>query len=479
MKIITQSAALEFVTPNALQLIERAGRTCYKSEDRITEDSAKAFIKLLKSKEHVSVLEHAIATFRFITDRGVTHEMVRHRLASYSQESTRYVRSAEKIKSKIETNEEVIKNYLAGLSMKQISMKSNGLFSEWEVYKILDENDIERRSLGNTGIINHTYFDKIDTPEKAYLLGMIMADGSVRTGGNQLSITQHKNYSWYLWLMLHNFIRPGVKRNDDKSCHQMTVCSDHLVKALEEKGIIPNKTYNFTKEHADRLWNSVSDEFKHDFLRGYLDGDGSFRFFKQSNVGQTESCNIQWTGPRCLLLLIKKYIFEQYAYDASLQSDSQSSVLFRLTITTPSIGLLVTERMYLNFKFPYGHPKKAARAFEVIPWNKQIAEWGDEKFKIILPVWMYETLVISNWIWMEAMDSAENFYSAALDLGDTPQEARDLLPNSLKTEIVMTANFREWMHFFNLRTSEKAHPQMRELALQAQKLLHEIYPEIF
>jgi thymidylate synthase (FAD) len=81
--------------------------------------------------------------------------------------------------------------------------------------------------------------------------------------------------------------------------------------------------------------------------------------------------------------------------------------------------------------------------------------------------------------WSEGCRAAETFYFKALELGEDPQRARALLPNSLKTEIVMTANFREWMHFFELRTSEKAHPQMRELALQAQKLLHEVYPELF
>lgn len=90
MLIIQPSAELLHITPDALQLIERAGRTCYKSEEKITDESAGAFVKMLMKRKHFSVLEHASATFRFITDRGVTHEMVRHRLAAYSQESTRY-----------------------------------------------------------------------------------------------------------------------------------------------------------------------------------------------------------------------------------------------------------------------------------------------------------------------------------------------------------------------------------------------------
>jgi len=90
MQIVRQSMVLEAFTPDALMLIEKAGRTCYKSEDRITPGSANKFVEMIRGYEHDSVLEHASATFRIITDRGVSHEIVRHRLASYSQESTRY-----------------------------------------------------------------------------------------------------------------------------------------------------------------------------------------------------------------------------------------------------------------------------------------------------------------------------------------------------------------------------------------------------
>ena len=73
-----------------LRKIEKAGRTCYKSEDKVTNDSSKQFIKKILKIGHESVIEHEKITVRIICDRGVTHEIVRHRIASYSQESTRY-----------------------------------------------------------------------------------------------------------------------------------------------------------------------------------------------------------------------------------------------------------------------------------------------------------------------------------------------------------------------------------------------------
>ena len=73
-----------------LKGIEYAGRTCYKSEEKITEESAKEFVKMIIKRGHESVLEHEKITIKIICDRGVSHELVRHRIASFSQESTRY-----------------------------------------------------------------------------------------------------------------------------------------------------------------------------------------------------------------------------------------------------------------------------------------------------------------------------------------------------------------------------------------------------
>lgn len=85
---------VEFMTPingeEILKQIEQAGRVCYKSEDKITEDSAHRFVANIIKRGHEAVLEHASFTVKFTCDRGVSHEIVRHRLAAYCQESTRY-----------------------------------------------------------------------------------------------------------------------------------------------------------------------------------------------------------------------------------------------------------------------------------------------------------------------------------------------------------------------------------------------------
>lgn len=100
---IQQGAALVQCTPNADRMLEEIARVCYNSEDRMACDCADGycdkcrarrakFLGGLKERRHDSVFEHASATFKLVTDRGITHEMVRHRLASFTQSSTRYIR---------------------------------------------------------------------------------------------------------------------------------------------------------------------------------------------------------------------------------------------------------------------------------------------------------------------------------------------------------------------------------------------------
>ena len=94
MKIIEPK--VEFITPidadTVMKRLELIGRVCYKSEDKITDGSAEKFLRNIIRRGHESILEHCSFTVRFTVDRGVSHEIVRHRMASFAQESTRYVK---------------------------------------------------------------------------------------------------------------------------------------------------------------------------------------------------------------------------------------------------------------------------------------------------------------------------------------------------------------------------------------------------
>lgn len=153
MKVIKPSVEI-MITEDYISMIKRielAGRTCYKSEGNITDDSTERFIMAIMNKNHESVLEHANVTVRVICDRGVTHEIVRHRIASYSQESTRYCNySNDKFGSKV--------------TMIDIA---SGFKYDLENENDLKKYDVWMRAMGNA---EKSYFEMLElgaTPQEA------------------------------------------------------------------------------------------------------------------------------------------------------------------------------------------------------------------------------------------------------------------------------------------------------------------------
>jgi thymidylate synthase (FAD) len=92
MKIITPSFEVypDLTGPQALEKIERIARTCYKSEDKIGPGSAEKMVRALIRGNHLAMLEHVSLTVKFVTQRSFSHELVRHRLCAFAQESQRY-----------------------------------------------------------------------------------------------------------------------------------------------------------------------------------------------------------------------------------------------------------------------------------------------------------------------------------------------------------------------------------------------------
>lgn len=424
---------------------------------------------MLIDRGHKAMIEHESLTVKFICDRGVSHELCRHRICSFAQESTRYVSSGERESLPLNTEDEIIYAYEQGMSMKKISQK-NGNMTEWEVYKLLEKNDIKKRNVGSRGVINENFFLSINTPEKSYLLGFMQADGSIRRDLDQVVISQKDDEQWWILNLIRDFIQPDAKT---LSIHNKNICRD-----LYNKGLIPNKTYEMTQDFANLMWDSVSEYgYQYDFIRGLLDGDGSIRWFYQKESSLTQSCNIQFAGNKEIIELVGNFINKDLNYSAKIKQDSNSECLYRYTVTDSNIGKLLCEKMYKNFKFPYGHSKthRYFNAFNIeIPIN--YSQINNKKFYIIKPSFFNDK---SLWIWGSSMLNSEITYRTLIENGVTPQEARSVLPNSLKTEVVMTANLREWRHFFKLRTSSAAHPQMREITIPLLNELKEKLPEIF
>lgn len=114
--------------------------------------------------------------------------------------------------------------------------------------------------------------------------------------------------------------------------------------------------------------------------------------------------------------------------------------------------------------------------------STRYCNYSKEKFgkelTLIKPLFWEETSMPFS-IWYESMLNIEENYNKLIESGVKPEEARSILPNSLKTEIVITMNLREWRHFFRLRTSKRAHPQMREVAILILNEFRNNIPVIF
>lgn len=124
------------ITPNAEQLIELSGRTAYQSQDKITNDSAEKFIRSLISRGHESVLEHSSASFKISgISRSCSHQLIRHRIASFTQKSQRYVKNNN---FEYIIPESIKNNDAATIIFKSIMEYSNGC------YKSLNDLGIKR-----------------------------------------------------------------------------------------------------------------------------------------------------------------------------------------------------------------------------------------------------------------------------------------------------------------------------------------------
>lgn len=114
--------------------------------------------------------------------------------------------------------------------------------------------------------------------------------------------------------------------------------------------------------------------------------------------------------------------------------------------------------------------------------STRYCNYSNDKFgseiTVIKPLYL-ESGTLGYDAWFMACQTAEGAYFDLLDWGCSPQEARAVLPNSLKTEIIMTANLREYRHFFKLRCAKAAHPQMREVSNMLLKMCKEQIPVVF
>ena len=505
MKIIEPSVELaeDFDAAAVMRKIERAGRVCYKSEANITDDSAGKFIRGIIKRGHESVIEHAAVSFKIICDRGVTHELVRHRIgASYSQESTRYCVAGDMKLSTVNPHFNMtVKDFF-----NNVQSSRNG---SWKRILIKQLNE-------STGVLEYARVKNI------FMTG-VKKVFQVTTGlGYKLQCTvEHEIYTPHGYAKLSE-LNPGDKIyvngvNVDSNClyqnrdwlyHQNITLNKTFVAIAEEFGFNAStlkkwaRKFNFPQKgtgyfHAGRIpWN-----------KGLSESDDP-RIRKMANALRVYHCNGRHDGEKIILKHdtseYQKYAAEKCAICGGVKSlqvhhkdadrtnhhpenlitlcsschqrvhSKNLEILFADEIK--SIEYIGEEEVYdIEMNSPFHN--FVANGVIVHNCDYSAGKFGGELTFIKPCFWAEDD---ENFLlWKETMDRLEKNYLQLRAGGAKPEEARSILPNSLKTEIFVTMNLREWRHFLKLRTAKAAHPQMREIALKIYKILVEKLTAIF
>jgi len=179
-----------------------------------------------------------------------------------------------------------------------------------------------------------------------------------------------------------------------------------------------------------------------------------------------------------ILKNLEKYGRVCYKSEARITADSAKKFL-RNAIKRGHLSLIEHEKVTVRVICDRGVTREIVR-HRLASYSQESTRYCDYtgEMVVIRPLFFEVRSMVFD-IWLSAMRKAEDYYRELRGLGASPQEARSVLPNSLKTEIVITYNLREWRHFFSLRCSKRAHPQMRQIAVPLLKEFKKQIPVIF
>lgn len=185
------------------------------------------------------------------------------------------------------------------------------------------------------------------------------------------------------------------------------------------------------------------------------------------------------------LVYSKVVNLERYArvcYQSVSRSDDPISFLSRI-IAQGHESVIEHEKVTVTFLVDRGISNQIVR-HRIASYSQEstrYCNYSSDKFGseiTVIEPFFYKNREREYQLWRTSCQQAESAYFALLENG-TPEEARSVLPNSLKTELVTTYNFREWRHFFNLRCSKNAHPQLRQVTIPLLLLFREVFPPLF
>lgn len=518
---------------NILKKIEQAGRTCYKSEDKITSESAVKFCKSIIKSGHHSVLEHSSVSVLIVCDRGVSHEIVRHRIASYSQEcltGDTIIKTGSKKKTikylyERQQGNKYDKTHNKCLNIKSVDEKGNIILNKMvdvfykgkqEVYEVITKLGYKIKCTNNHRFLNSNnnfielkyfnigdelYVNGVDTIKKISNEELIRMYNDLEM--TPIEISEELKISYRTVINRLKKIKIFVKRKNDKNKEKYfknyTIDSYNKMKTtikeqykdgrtvwnkgLDENNLsVKKQTISLIKNHHNNGCGSNNSNYKGNDIKSLSGKRLRFNNYKKE---QCEICGSKeklenhhidknphnWNEENKQTLCIACHNLIHHGWYVG-----KKTIKDKIT----SIKKIGIEDVYdLEMKAPYNN--FIANGF-VVHNSTRYCNYSKDKFgnelTFIKPFFWNDDEVAYG-LWKVACETSERVYLQLIDHGSMAQEARSVLPNSLKTEIVCTFNIREWRHFFTLRCSPKAHPQMREIAIPILNKFKEIMPVLF
>lgn len=497
MRIVTPNVEIMTPTDGILQHLERCGRVCYKSEDKIADGTAEKFITGIIKRGHEAVLEHASITAKFTCDRGVSHEIVRHRMASYCVTGDTVIRGMGQkswtVKELFDWQTDKKRKGRLQLIQARSMDSETRIIVENKITAIhfMGEKPVFMLRTESGRMLKCTGDHRIATPGGYTPLLELSVGAEVLANGFELL----ENPDWIRWY----YIEENHTRKE--TAETIGCCEATLYKAFKKYGIKKPWSARPNRRPGHGYKGMFSEEVKQKLRESKIGSKNSQYKKDRSSLtvsGAYQEANRIFTKERCENCGTKENL-EIHHIDKNPRNNVPENVkvlcpkCHNLWHKPGTIGVFRDKILSIEpvgveavYDISMEAPNHNFVANGVVVHNCQSStrycNYSSEKFgseiTVIKPLFLERGT--DGWaIWENACLEAEEAYFSLLYSGRTPQEARSVLPNSLKTELVMTANIREWRHFLRLRCDKAAHPQMREVALMLLDKLHEAVPVCF
>lgn len=502
MKIVEPK--VEFLTQldgeQVLKHLELCARNCYKSEDKITEDSASKMVQKLIELGHEAMIEHFNVTVKLTTDVGAYKDLTRHRHASFAIESTRYcVAGDTKLKFKNPHN----KFTIAELYNNVINSKNGS----WKRLQLAQVNE-------NTGLVSYSKIKNVfcNGEKETYRIKTKL--------GYELTCTKdHNIYTPNGYVMLDNInvgdkiyvngvaVTKPLYQDYDWLYHQNITLNKTFVEIAKEFGFNANtlkkwkKILNLPSKGTGYFnigrtpWNKNLSENEDSRVHNQAEALRKYRFdrwsdtslikkvdtseyqkYKQDKCAICESNenlevhhidkNRQNNNPENLLTVCEKC--HQRIHNHSLEQIFADEVISKEFVCVQKVYDIEMDEEYHNYN---------ANGIIVHNCNYSKGKYGNE-LTFMKPINIEENSPEYQ-IWVNCMKNIEDAYNNMASLGAKADQLRMLLPHSTKADVIMTANLREWRHILNLRCATYAHPSVRQVCLMLLEEFHKNIPVVF